>query len=111
MKKFGLIFASLLIICGLSAVSFAQAKKPFKVNKRQQNQQERIYNGIGSGELTKREAARLGREQYQINRMEDRFRNSGNGLSNREHIRLAREQNQASRRIYRQKHDIQDRPQ
>ena len=63
-----------------------------------------------SGELTARESARIAREQVQINRMEKRFRSSGDGLSNRERVRLQREMNQASRHIYRQKHDRQDYP-
>jgi len=40
--------------------------------------------------------------------MEDRFRDSGDGLSPRERVRLQRELNEASRHIYRQKHDRQD---
>lgn len=111
MKSLRLAVAATLIIGGLSVVSFAQSKpKTWQVNKRQQNQQGRIFKGISSGELTKRETYRLEREQAQINRMEDRFRDSGEGLSNRERVRLAKEQNQASRHIYRQKHDKQDRP-
>lgn len=110
------IFAALIMVGGLSSASYAQngksngKPKVWQVNKRQTNQQGRIYNGIGSGELTRRESARLGKEQYQINRMERRYRKSGDGLSARERVRLAREQNQASRHIYRQKHDDQDRP-
>lgn len=109
-KSLGLIFASIIVVFGLAATSFAQKPKTWQVNKRQHHQQGRIYNGVNSGELTRREAYRLEREQYQINRMERRFRNSGDGLSSRERVRLAREQNQASRHIYRQKHDNQDRP-
>ena len=112
-KSLSLIFAAIIMICGLSSISMAQNRtKPrvWQVNKRQTHQQGRIYNGINSGELTRRESYRLQREQYQINRMEQRFRRSGEGLSARERVRLAREQNQASRHIYRQKHDEQDRP-
>lgn len=111
-KSLHLVIASVILLAGLAVTSFAQQNKPkpWQINKRQQNQKERIYHGIKSGELTRREAYRLGKEQYQINRMERRFRNSGDGLSNRERVRLAYKQNQASRHIYRQKHDKQDRP-
>lgn len=109
-KLLGLGFASLLLVLGLAADSFAQNGKYQTINKRQRNQQNRIYNGINSGELTRREAYRLQRNQYQINRMEQRFRRSGNGLSWRERYILDNRQDRASRNIYRQKHDRQDRP-
>lgn len=110
MKKItGLIFAAFIVLCGLAADSYAQ-KRPRSINNRQERQQERIVQGIKSGELTARETYRLSREQYQIQRMENRFRRSGDGLSNRERLRLQRELNQSSRRIYRQKHDRQDYP-
>ncbi|MGD9561444.1 MAG: hypothetical protein AB7F88_05270 [Pyrinomonadaceae bacterium] len=92
----------------LCADSVAQRK--FNVNGRQHNQRQRIGQGVRSGELTVRETARLTREQVQIRRMENRFRTSGDGLSNRERVRLQRELNQSSRHIYRQKHDRQDYP-
>ena len=114
MKKIiGLFFAAVVMVCGLSTISNAQSGyKPrvWQVNKRQSYQEKRINKGIYSGELTLREAARLTREQAQINRLEQRFRNSGGRLSAAERVRLAREQNQASRHIYRQKHDKQDYP-
>jgi len=106
-----LILASLIIALGFSADAFAQTKsRPRSVNNREQRQQNRIVRGVKSGELTARETYRLGRKQYQIRRLESRFRRSGNGLSNRERYRLQRELNQSSRHIYRQKHDRQDYP-
>ena len=111
-KSLGLIFASFIVICGLSAISFAQngSRPRGNVNQRQQNQRDRIKGGVQSGELTRKESARLISEQRQINRMEDRLRESGDGLTKKEHIRLAHQQNQANRHIYKQKHDEQDRP-
>ncbi len=104
-----LIFAALIIALGFSADTFAQTKfKPRSINNRQQHQQKRIEGGIKSGELTARETYRLTREQYQIRRMENRFRRSGDGLSWREKYRLQGELNQSSRHIYKQKHDRQD---
>lgn len=109
-KKINLIFASLVVVFGLSAITFAQNKHPFKVNQRQQTQQKRIYKGISSGEMTRREAVRAGKQQYRINRTESRYRRSGSGLSFRERVDLAKRQNRASRYIYKQKHDKQDYP-
>ena len=107
----GMIFASLIIAIGLSADTYGQTKsKRYSINGRQQHQQQRLVRGIKSGELTARETYRLSREQAQIQRMESRFRRSGDGLSYREGVKLQRELNQSSRHIYRQKHDSQDYP-
>lgn len=109
-KLLGLSFAAFLLVLGLSADSFAQNRKYHTVNERQHRQQGRIYNGINSGELTRREAYKLEKNQYRINRTEQRFRKSGDGLSWRERYILDQRQDKASRNIYRQKHDKQDRP-
>lgn len=101
-------FGVLALTFLLSADSSAQRRT--NINERQHNQRQRIGQGIRSGELTARETARLAREQVQIQRMENRFRASGDGLSNRERVRLQHELNQASQHIYRQKHDRQDYP-
>lgn len=83
--------------------------RPHSVNARQNRQERRILQGVGSGELTRRETRGLVREQNQIERMEQRARATGGEFTARERARIGREQNQASRHIYRQKHDGQDR--
>ena len=97
----------------LAATAAAQGARhcprPHSVNARQNRQERRILQGVGSGELTRRETRGLVREQNQIERMEQRARNSGDEFTARERARIQREQNQASRHIYRQKHDEQDR--
>ena len=108
---FGVAFGVFALIFGLSTESFAQGKnRPRGINNREQNQRQRIGQGVKSGELTARETGRLAREQVQIRRMEYRFRESGNGLSARERACLQKELNQSSRHIYKQKHDGQDHP-
>lgn len=104
----GMSFA--VAVCLLTVTADTSAQTGRGVNARQDNQRGRIVNGVRSGELTARETGRLAREQVQIRRMEQRFRQSGDGLSGRERVRLQREMNQASRHIYRQKHDRQDYP-
>ena len=107
--NFVIAAAALLVFFGLSQDTNAQGRSGrASINQRQHNQAVRIRNGVRSGELTARETGRLVREQVQIRRMEDRFRDSGDGLSQRERVRLQREMNQASGHIYRQKHDRQD---
>ncbi len=122
MKKFlGVIFTSLIIVCGLSATSFAQRSETTSVsqnrryhrsniNQRQENQQNRIAQGIKSGQLNPREAARLKRQETHLNRVESRYRKSGNGLSPSERARLQRDLNRESRRIHTQRHDGQTQP-
>ena len=77
------------------------------INRREHRQIERIARGIRSGELTRRETARLLAEQAYIRAEEYLFRHSGNGLSAGERLRLHRDLNRASRDIYRQTHDAQ----
>ena len=74
--------------------------------QRDVNQQERIEQGLKSGQLTTREAARLEREEARVDRDQARALRDGT-LSPAEKARLAREQNKVSRDIYREKHDAQ----
>src|SRR5438874_13718642 len=88
-----------LAFCG---AAFAQAGTV----QRDVNQQNRIEQGLKSGELTTREAAKLEREESRVERDQARAMQDGK-LSPAEKARLAREQNKVSRDIYREKHDAQ----
>ena len=99
-----------VFVCLTFAVSDTSAHRRGNINQRQQNQRERIGNGVRSGELTARETARLAREQAHIYRMEARLRQSGDEFTRRERARVQHQLNQSSRHIYRQKHDRQDYP-
>jgi hypothetical protein len=101
----GILFVIILVL-GLSAVSMAQTGG---INRRERQQSLRIRQGIRSDELTRREAARLTAEQARIRAYERRSRIDGGGLSCRERTRLDSMLDRSSRRIYRQKHDRQDR--
>lgn len=102
-------FGAVALIFLLSADSTAQqTQRRGSINSRQQNQRQRIRQGVQTGELTRQETRRLVGEQVQIRHMEARFRRSGDGLTGRERFRLQRELNQASRHIRRQTHDGQD---
>jgi hypothetical protein len=74
------------------------------VNGRQARQAARIHEGVKSGELTRREAARLHAEQAALRAEERVYRRDG-VLTARERVDLKRDQNRASRHIARQKHD------
>src|SRR6267142_1894551 len=74
--------------------------------QRDVNQQRRIEQGVASGELTNREAARLERGQARDNAAQARAGADGSVGPN-EQRRLQRQENRQSRRIYREKHDAQ----
>src|SRR6478735_8555000 len=74
--------------------------------QRDVNQQQRIEQGLQSGQLNTREAARLENEESRVERDQSRAMKDGK-LTAQEKARLSREQNQVSRDIYREKHDAQ----
>lgn len=88
-----------LAFCG---AAFAQAGTV----QRDVNQQQRIEQGLKSGQLTTREASQLEREEGRVERDQARAMQDGK-LSPAEKARLAREQNRVSRDIYRDKHNAQ----
>lgn len=98
----------LIVALGLGVV-VAATPASAQVNARQHHQRDRIVQGWRSGELTGRETARLGRQQYRIGRTEARMRADGGGLSRRERARLDARQDLASANIRVQKHDRRDR--
>jgi hypothetical protein len=77
-----------------------------EVGQRRENQQDRIANGIKSGQLTAGETSKLENQQRGINRQvrADRAANGGK-LTNGEKKQVNREQNRASRNIYNKKHN------
>ena len=77
-----------------------------EVGKREGKQQERIAQGMKSGELTPSESARLERNEAKINRQvaNDRKANGGK-LTQQEKAQVNREQNRESKQIYRAKHN------
>ena len=76
------------------------------VNARQARQHQRIEQGVTSGELTKKEAARLKAEQRGIRAEERAFKSDGK-LTKNERKQLHRDLNRSSRDIHKQKHDAQ----
>lgn len=74
--------------------------------QRSHNQHERIEQGVRSGQLNHREAARLNHEQRQIHREAREYRRDG-VMTRAERADLRHDQNRASRDIYAEKHDGQ----
>jgi hypothetical protein len=76
------------------------------IDQTEWQQQERVWRGYRSGDLTPREFRRLEREQARIGRHEARARRDCR-FTGRERLRIQRAQNRASRHIFRQRHDRQ----
>ncbi len=85
-------------------------KQNFKgeVGERQSSQQQRIAQGVQSGQLTAGETKRLEAQQQKINQevKADRQANGGK-LTPAERAQVNGQQNQASKRIYKAKHNAQ----
>ena len=79
--------------------SFAQ------IRQRQENQQDRIGEGVENGSLTPKETSRLEHQETRLNKEIRRDRKSGGGLSPQERRQIKHQQNVTSRRIYRAKHN------
>jgi hypothetical protein len=77
-----------------------------EVGKRAENQQDRIAQGIKSGQLTAGEAGHLENNEAKINKevRNDRAANGGK-LTPQERAKVNHQQNRQSRQIYRDKHN------
>ena len=77
-----------------------------EVDKRRENQQDRIANGVKSGQLTAGETAKLETQESKINKevRTDRQANGGN-LTNKQKAQVNRQLNHESARIYNKKHN------
>jgi len=82
-----------------------------KVGQRRENQQDRIAQGIKSGQLTAGETAKLENQQKGINQQvkADRSANGGK-LTTGEKQQINKEQNGASKNIYNKKHNAATQP-
>ncbi len=87
---------------------YAQSNQnpPTEVGQRRENQQDRIANGIQSGQLTSGEAASLEHKEANLNHQiaADRSANGGK-LTGQEKAQINREQNRLSNQIYQDKHN------
>jgi hypothetical protein len=79
-----------------------------EVGQRRENQQDRIAQGIKSGQLTAGETAKLERQQQSINHEDASMRAANGGkLTGADKAALNHRQNNASKNIYAKKHNAQ----
>ena len=99
---------STLLVAVLAAFALpvlAQTSTP-NVDQRQANQQQRIDQGVKSGQLTGKEAARLEKGQEHVQKVEDKAKADG-VVTKKERARIHQAENVQSRHIAKQKHDRQ----
>jgi hypothetical protein len=89
-----------------SVTLLAQTPTNATINQRKVNQQDRIAQGVQSGQLTAGETAHIEKQESAINREERAMRAQNNGhLTSADKKLIGHQQNQESKRIYRDKHN------
>jgi len=90
----------IVVVSALSSVAMAA-----EVDRRENRQQDRIGQGVQSGQLTPGETARLEHQEQRIDNQEAERAANGGHLTAAERAQVNREQNRESRRIYAAKHN------
>ncbi len=103
------IFCGLaLLALGISPAFAQQTNQDPSIAQRKDNQQDRIAQGVQSGQLTAGETKRLEQGEAGLNREEHNMRSADNGhLTTADRATLDRQQNRLSNRIYDDKHNGQ----
>jgi len=77
-----------------------------EVNQREENQQQRIANGISKGSLSPQQASNLEKREASVQKQEQADMAKHNGhLTKAEQRQLNRRENHISKSIYKDKHD------
>ncbi|HRH05328.1 MAG TPA: hypothetical protein PK702_05840 [Burkholderiaceae bacterium] len=102
------MFITLAVAVGatLSGVAFAQTATPV-VDQKTANQQQRINQGVASGELTRGEAIKLQRRQNKLAANTQRAKADG-VVTDAERRQLNRQADRNSKKIYNKKHNRRD---
>ena len=76
-----------------------------EVNKREENQQQRIGNGVTSGKLNSKQTANLENRETNVQNREQKDMSQHNGhLTKAEQKGINRQQNRISKSVYKDKH-------
>ena len=111
MKIKGILLCNVLLAGLYVPVVLAQSEgsatdHPATIQQRKKNQQDRIANGIQSGQLTAGETKNLERKEANLNKEERQMRAGDNGkLTAADRAKLNRQQNGLSKQIYQDKHN------
>src|SRR5271169_2221294 len=89
-----------------SSSTTTTSMNPPTIQQRKENQQDRIANGIQSGQLTAGETKNLETKEAGINKEENNMRAADNGkLTSADRTKLNNQQNHMSNQIYQDKHN------
>lgn len=102
-KKSCLLVGALFVTILMSQSAMASPNSGW-IDKKQHHQKHKIVRGVKSGQLTRKEAWRLGKQQRRIHLKERRYKSDGN-FTRRERAKIHRDLAHASRNIYRAKHN------
>lgn len=106
MKVSNLVLATAILAMPFTGFAQTTPHERHHINARKENQQDRIGQGVKSGQLTAGETARLEHQERGINQEERGMRAEDNGrLTAQDRRTLAHQQNIESRRIFRDKHN------
>jgi hypothetical protein len=98
--------SSIAIALGALFAATTLAQTPAGTVQRDVNQQERIEQGLQSGSLNTREAAKLENQEKKVDKLQAKDLKDGS-LSPAERAQLQKAQNRVSADVYKQKHDPQ----
>ena len=115
MKLFNVALSAALILAPAAFLAQApQTTTPVTgktIQERKTDQQDRIAQGVKSGQLTAGETGKLEHQEAGINKEEAGMKAEDNGhLTKADKTLLTKQQNQESKRIYRDKHNAHKRP-
>ncbi len=113
MKFASIAFAAALTFAPVALFAQAKPVEPTPtpkhhatINQRKENQQDRIAQGVKSGQLTAGETSHLEHQEAGINKEEAGMRAEDNGkLTTQDRKTLHTQQNRESKRIYRDRHN------
>ena len=106
MKTRLMILGAALAMAVSTSIAQTNSVPPGEIAQRKQNQQDRIANGIESGQLTAGETRNLERREANLNRNERQMRAANGGsLTAADRARLNRQENHISSKIYQDKHN------
>ncbi len=110
MKITKIMLPGAAFIAMIAPAAFARQAAPnvdaSTFNQRKENQQDRIANGVKSGQLTAGETTNLEAKESALNREEHNMREADAGhLTAADRATLTHQQNKLSRQIYSKKHN------
>ena len=99
-------FVTFAVLTALALPAIAQTTSTPRIDQRQANQERRIDQGVKSGQLNQKEAARLEKGQARVQKMENKAVADGT-VTAKERRKIERAQDKQSRKIARERHDKQ----